>query len=85
MRRHDHGREVARIVAIDPEVPDAQLALDRSGPVDQHDASAAALGRLDGPVLRRRPGPVAEMALDGREGGVGLDGAGDDDVATFGA
>ena len=66
-RRHDHGREVARVESVDPEVPDAQLALDRSRPIDQHDAPAAALGRLDGPVLRPGPCPVAQVALDGRD------------------
>ena len=79
-RSHDHRREIARVGAVDPEVPDPQLGLDRSGPIDEHDPPPAALARLDRPVSPARAAPVAEAALDGPQRFVRLDRPGDDQV-----
>ncbi len=62
-------------------MPDAQLALDRSGPVDEHDPPRARDRlRTDRAVARGAAVPRAERALDGRQQRIGVEGARHDEV-----
>jgi hypothetical protein len=65
-------------------VPDAQLALDGSGAIDEYHPPAATLPRLDRAMPRPGALPAPEVPLDGGEGLARIHGAGDHDVGHVG-